>query len=690
MPDVKYEFVRGNSSGIDGTSLKDGQILFDKQKKTISLDATVNGTLTRINMSGDNTFNGTTAEWNALTDTQKEKYQYVYITDDYEYTSSVMTGATASSDGTKGLVPQPLAGDQDKVLYGDGTWKEASSFSGDYNDLTNKPTLGTAAEKNVATSGDAGSTEVVMGNDSRLTDSRNAADVSSWAKAATKPSYTATEVGAYTKSEVDNKISTLETNIDWKEAVATYDDIATTYPNPVDGWTVNVKDTDYTYRYNGSTWVAISANAIPQATTSVNGLMTTTQVTKLNGIATGAEVNVQSDWSVTDSSSDAFIKNKPSIPAAQVQSNWTQTTSTAVDYIKNKPILGTAAAKDVASSGNASTSQVVMGNDTRLSDARNAADVYSWAKASTKPSYTASEVGLGNVGNYKAVSVVANQGLTDTEKANARANIGAGTSSFSGNYNDLSNKPTIPTVNNATLTIQKNGTNVQTFTANASSNVTANITMSKSDVGLDNVGNFKAVSTVASQGLSDTEKSNARANIGAGTSSFSGSYNDLTNKPTIPTVNNATLTIQKNGTDVKTFTANASSNVTANITVPTKVSELTNDSGYTTNAGTITGITMNGASKGTSGVVNLGTVITAHQDISGKADKPTVKSATLAANATSVTFTGIPTSGNNMIDFFISDGANYTAINTATSGQITLTYAASSSARTVYCRIEGV
>lgn len=49
----------------------------------------------------------------------------------------------------------------------------------------------------------------------------------------------------------------------------------------------------------------------------------------------------------------------------------------------------------------------------------------------------------------------------------------------------------------------------------------------------------------------------------------------------IPTVNNATLTIQKNGTTVNTFTANASSNVTANITVPTKVSDLTNDSGFT-------------------------------------------------------------------------------------------------------------
>lgn len=48
-----------------------------------------------------------------------------------------------------------------------------------------------------------------------------------------------------------------------------------------------------------------------------------------------------------------------------------------------------------------------------------------------------------------------------------------------------------------------------------------------------------------------------------------GAYSDLTGKPTIPTVNNGTLTIQRNGTTVKTFTANSSSNVTANITVPT-------------------------------------------------------------------------------------------------------------------------
>ena len=57
----------------------------------------------------------------------------------------------------------------------------------------------------------------------------------------------------------------------------------------------------------------------------------------------------------------------------------------------------------------------------------------------------------------------------------------------------------------------------------------------------------------------------------------SGSYNDLKNKPTIPFVGNGTLTIQKNGTSAGTFTANATTDKTINIIVPTKVSELTDD-----------------------------------------------------------------------------------------------------------------
>lgn len=285
----------------------------------------------------------------------------------------------------------------------------------------------------------------------------------------------------YTPNEVDNKLSALETKIDWKESVDTYNDIATTYPSPQDGWTVNVKDTDYTYRFDGDKWVVISANAIPKATQSVDGLLskedkasyddansrkhthnnksildiitqslldnwntaythisdtikhisseeranwtdaynkrhthdnksvldgitsslisawnnaaehisdtvkhitnaertlwntvankadkidgkglstndyTTAEKEKLRDIADGAEVNVQSDWNVTDSTSDAFIKNKPTIPTIPTSLPASNTTS---DYSSTGtvPVNGTAVNKalqtlDVASKG---------------------------------------------------------------------------------------------------------------------------------------------------------------------------------------------------------------------------------------------------------------------------------------------------------------------------------------------------
>ena len=97
-----------------------------------------------------------------------------------------------------------------------------------------------------------------------------------------------TYVDKYTKNEIDNKLSSLEKNTDWKEAVETYDDIETTYPSPEDGWTVNVNDNDITYRYDGTKWIAISANSIPLATSSLDGRMSKSDKAKLDGIATGA------------------------------------------------------------------------------------------------------------------------------------------------------------------------------------------------------------------------------------------------------------------------------------------------------------------------------------------------------------------------------------------------------------------
>lgn len=83
-----------------------------------------------------------------------------------------------------------------------------------------------------------------------------------------------------------------------------------------------------------------SNKAILDATTAS---FTTALKSKLDGIAAGAEANVQSDWNILDSSSDAFIKNKPtSMPAS---------------------------------------------------------DVHEWAKAETKPTYTATEVGADPTGS---------------------------------------------------------------------------------------------------------------------------------------------------------------------------------------------------------------------------------------------------------------------------------------------------
>lgn len=67
----------------------------------------------------------------------------------------------------------------------------------------------------------------------------------------------------------------------------------------------------------------------------------------------------------------------------------------------------------------------------------------------------------------------------------------------------------------------------------------------------------------------------AAANVQANWTQSDNTKDDyIKNKPSIPTVNDATLTIQKNGTSAGTFTANASSNKTINITVPTSASDV--------------------------------------------------------------------------------------------------------------------
>lgn len=66
-------------------------------------------------------------------------------------------------------------------------------------------------------------------------------------------------------------------------------------------------------------------NNISNATTSADGLMSSTDKTKLDGIEEGAEENVQSDWNA--SSGDALILNKPNIAYTSAISNATTSAS---------------------------------------------------------------------------------------------------------------------------------------------------------------------------------------------------------------------------------------------------------------------------------------------------------------------------------------------------------------------------
>jgi hypothetical protein len=65
-------------------------------------------------------------------------------------------------------------------------------------------------------------------------------------------------------------------------------------------------------------------------------------------------------------------------------------------------------------------------------------------------------------------------------------------------------------------------------------------------------------------------------------SAYNSTSNKIATMSDIPTVNDATITIQKNSTTIDSFSANQPTAKTINITVPTDTSDLTNDSGFIT------------------------------------------------------------------------------------------------------------
>lgn len=284
-------------------------------------------------------------------------------------------------------------------------WNQTTSSEVDY--IKNKPTLGTASSLNVASTGDAGSNEVVKGNDSRLTDARTPvshthtlSDITNAGTAAAKDSTSSVTAGSTdlvesgaVKTAIDNAIASAYKHAGTKTCAELVSSLLVA---------ANVGH-EYNITDSGTTTADFMEGAGHPINAGDNvGIAEVSEGVYKFDLLSGF---IDTSNFVEKSSTSGLIKNDGTIDTTE----YAPTSS-----------LGTAASKNVPTSGNASSSEVVMGNDSRLTDARSASDVYDWAKAATKPSYTKGEIGLGNVDNTSDA----------TKKTNFTGSIASGNTNF--------------------------------------------------------------------------------------------------------------------------------------------------------------------------------------------------------------------------------------------------------------------
>ena len=122
-----------------------------------------------------------------------------------------------------------------------------------------------------------------------------------------------------------------------------------------------------------------------------------------------------------------------------------------------------------------------------------------------------------------------------------------------------------PVVGNGILTVAQGGTTLGTFTANATTNQTINIPVPPT-INVDST--LSTTSTSPVQNKTITVELNKKVDsTSLSTVATSGNYNDLTGKPTIPTVNNSTITFNYGTTEISSITLNQAAAET--ITIPT-------------------------------------------------------------------------------------------------------------------------
>lgn len=137
----------------------------------------------------------------------------------------------------------------------------------------------------------------------------------------------------YTKNETDNLISGAISSLIWKDDVAEFSDLATEYPDAIEGWTSVVNNENKIYRFDGTNWVPIGDITIPMATETVDGKMSKENFVKLRDIEAEATKNTNTDELAegttnkyfTDARAiaakiDGYVKAETPIPLAETDS----------------------------------------------------------------------------------------------------------------------------------------------------------------------------------------------------------------------------------------------------------------------------------------------------------------------------------------------------------------------------------
>jgi hypothetical protein len=113
---------------------------------------------------------------------------------------------------------------------------------------------------------------------------------------------TALTSSVYTKTQTDDAITNAVSGLAWKDGVATYAAILTTYPNPETGWLVPCEEDGIIYRYNGTSWVNSFLSVLSSA------LMKYNQDTSNNPTFNGSQLALLSEVPASPSDASSTVK----------------------------------------------------------------------------------------------------------------------------------------------------------------------------------------------------------------------------------------------------------------------------------------------------------------------------------------------------------------------------------------------